>query len=526
MKPKVLVTEKIAESGVEKLSKEFDVDVKLDIAKDKEALIKIIPDYSALIVRSATQVDADIIKAGKNLKIIGRAGIGVDNVDLEAATKQGIIVANAPQSNIISAAEHAFALILSLARHIPQADYSLRAGEWSRSKFEGAELYDKNLGIVGLGKIGSLVAERAAAFGMNILVYDPYVSQEKARALSVKIVNNLSDLFREADFITIHLPKTSETIGMIGKKEIALMKPTVRIINTARGGIIDDEALAEAIKAGKIAGAAVDVYKVEPCTDNPLFQIENTVVTPHLGASTEEAQDKAGVTIAEQVLAGLKGEFVSFAVNLDATVDETVRPFLGIAEKLGAFFSSLIEQQLNEVTVEYFGEITASNVSLLSVAILKGMFGKVVHEPVTYVNAPVIAKERGIRITEIKNSEPIEYMNMIKISTKQDGKEISVAATIVPPSNERLVKVNGYDVDVTPTKHMAYFKYKDVPGVIGHVGTVLGEAGVNIGSMQVGRETIGGQAAMLITIDTKLDDKIIEKIKKAANIAEAKAINL
>lgn len=526
MKQKVLVTEKIAESGIDKLRQEFDVDVKLDIAKDKDAIIKTIPEYSALIVRSATKVDADIIQAGKNLKIIGRAGIGVDNVDLEAATKQGVIVANAPQSNIISAAEHTLALMLSLARFIPQADASLREGRWDRNKFEGAELYGKTFGIIGFGKIGSLVAERAVAFGMNIIVYDPYISEEKAKSLNVQVVKNLEDLLKTADFITVHLPKTNETMGLIGKEQIELMKPTARIVNTARGGIIDDEALTEAIKAGKIAGAGVDVYKVEPCTDSPLFNIEGTVVTPHLGASTEEAQDKAGVTIAEQVLAGLKGEFVSFAVNLSGTVDESMKPYLEIAEKLGAFFASLIDKQLNDVKIEYFGKIADSDTSLLSVAVLKGIFGRVVAEPVTYVNAPLLAKERGIKVTESKSSEQSEYVNLIRVSTRQKDEDISVSGTIVAPNSERFVGVNDYAVDFAPEKHMAYFKYADVPGVIGHVGTVLGEEGINIGSMQVGRETIGGKAAMLITVDTQLNDEMIDKIKKASNIAEARAINL
>lgn len=526
MKEKVLITEKIAESGVDKLRKEFDVDIKLDIAKDKDAIINTIPEYSALIVRSATKVDADIIAAGKKLKIIGRAGIGVDNVDLEASTKQGVIVANAPQSNIISAAEHTLALLLSLARFIPQADASLREGRWDRNKFEGAELYGKIFGIIGFGKIGSLVAERAVAFGMSIVVYDPYISEEKARSLNVQVVKNLEDLLKTADFITVHLPKTNETMGLIGKEQLEIMKPTARIINTARGGIIDDEALTEAIKAGKIAGAGVDVYKVEPCTDSPLFGIDGTVVTPHLGASTEEAQDKAGVTIAEQVLAGLKGEFVNFAVNLSGSVDESMKPYLEIAEKLGAFFASLIDEQLNDVKIEYFGNIAESDTSLLSVAVLKGIFDRVVAEPVTYVNAPLLAKERGIKITESKSSEQSEYVNLVRVSTRQNEENISVAGTIISPNSERFVGVNDYAVDFAPEKHMAYFKYADVPGVIGHVGTVLGEEGINIGSMQVGRETIGGQAAMLITVDTQLGDELIEKIKKVANISEARAIDL
>jgi D-3-phosphoglycerate dehydrogenase len=525
LKDKILITEKIADSGIESLKKEFDVDVKLDLAKDKPKIVEVIGDYNALIIRSATKVDKDILDAAKNMKIIGRAGIGVDNVDVEEATKHGIIVANAPQSNIISAAEHAMALMLALSRNIAKADKSLREGKWERSKFEGAELYEKTLGVIGLGKIGMLVAERSAGFGMNLIAYDPYLSSEKARQLGIKLVDKLDDLLKEADFITVHLPKNKETLGLIGEKEIAKMKSTARIINTARGGIIDEKALAKAIDEGKIAGAGFDVYETEPCTDSPLFSVENAVVTPHLGASTEEAQDKAGITIAEQVMAGLKGEFVSFAVNLSASVDEAIKPYLPLAENAGSLFANLIEKSIDKIEVEYFGEIATHNTGLLTVAVLKGIFGKVVHEPVTYVNAPLIAKERGIEVIESKSETPKEYLNLIRVVTVQNGETVSAAVTMVE-NQERFVEINGYAVDLPPQNYMAYFKYQDVPGVIGKVGTVLGKAGINIASMQVGRQKYHGQAAMVITVDSPISDDLIDEIKVEANISEAKAITI
>lgn len=526
MKEKVLVTEKIADTGLDILREHFDVDVNLEIAKDKESIIKTIPVYSALIVRSATKVDKDIIEAAKNLKIIGRAGIGVDNIDIEAATKHGIIVANAPESNITSAAEHTLALLLALARNIPVADKSLRDGKWERSKLEGAELYDKTFGIIGLGKIGTLVAERASSFGMKIISYDPYTSQEKASQLGVELKNKLEDLLKESDFITVHLPKSKETLGLIGEKEISLMKPSARIINTARGGIVDEKVLAKAIEEGKIAGAGFDVYPVEPCTDSPLFSISNTVVTPHLGASTEEAQDKAGITIAEQVAAGLKGEFVNYAVNLSAAINEKVKPFMSLAEKIGTVFSDLIEKSISSVNIEYYGDIANSDTKILNIAILKGLFGHVVHEPITYVNAPIIAKERGIEIKETKSTTSKEYLNLIRVSTDQNGAEVSVAGTIVQPDFERFVEINNYSVDLPPAEYMAYFKYQDVPGVIGKVGTILGQAGINIASMQVGRQKYHGQAGMFITVDSLISDEIMEEIKRAANISETKFMKL
>ncbi|MBI4744184.1 MAG: phosphoglycerate dehydrogenase [Actinobacteria bacterium] len=523
---KVLVKEKIADSGVEALRKEFEVDVCPEMTQ--EELREKIKEYDALIVRSATKVTKEIIDQAENLKIIGRAGIGVDNVDVEAATKKGIIVANAPQSNIISAAEHAIALLLTQCRNIPQANTSLKSGKWERSKFEGVELYEKTLGILGLGKIGTLVAQRALSFEMKLIAYDPYMSKERAAQLGVRLIENLDDFLKEADFITVHLPKTPETMGMIGAREIGLMKNGVRIVNAARGGIINEDDLAEAIKSGKVASAGLDVFSKEPCMESPLFALDQVVVTPHLGASTQEAQDKAGVTIAEQVLAALKGEFVSYAVNLAAGgIDDSIKPFLPLAEKLGKLFGYLVEGHISKVEMEFAGQISQFNTKILTIAILKGFFEPISSEPVTYVNAPMVAKERGISTVESKTSTSRDYVNLITVRASNSKGEVTAAATLTGKKNEeRFVGIYGYDIDMAPSKYMAFFRYKDVPGMIGKVGTVLGDNGINIANMHVGRKKVAGEAVMGLNVDAPIPDEIMEKIKEIAGIPEAKFIVL
>jgi len=523
---KVLIKEKIAETGIEELKKEFEV---VDgIGWDEATFVKELPKFDAIIIRSATQMTAELISKASNLKIIGRAGIGVDNVDVEAATKKGIIVANAPQSNIVSAAEHALALLLAAARLIPQADASLKSCKWERSKFEGVELYDKTLGILGYGKIGGLVAKRAQAFGMKILAYDPYISVEKAKNDNVDIAQSLDEVLKSADIITIHLPKTSETLGMIGAKEIGKMKDDVIIVNAARGGIIDEQALADAVKAGKVAAAGLDVFSTEPCTDSPVFAYPNVVVTPHLGASTHEAQDKAGVTIAQQVKAALKGDFVTYAVNIPvAVIEEAAKPFLPLAEKLGKLLYHLVEGQISSIEVKCAGEFASGNTDILSVAVLKGLFEPVVSEPVTYVNAPLIAKERGIELNAVKTSKSTDYLNVLSVTSKTDGKKISVGGTLVGKKNqERFVSIYDFDIDMIPSEYMAFFRYKDVPGMIGKVGTILGENGINIANMQVGRRTLGGEALMGINVDNAISPDILKRIKKEAGITNAAFMQL
>lgn len=525
---KVLVADKIADTGIEKLKKDFEVDVKTGMTP--EELNKVIKDYDAVIVRSATKITKDVIKHSEKLKIIGRAGIGLDNVDVEAATRRGIMVANAPESNIISAAEHAIALLLAQARMIPQADSSLKRGEWKRSKFEGVEVFDKILGIVGLGRIGSLVASRARGLGMKVIAYDPYVPKEKAEDLGVELVSDLPTILKQADFITIHLPKTAETKNMIDKKEFDQMKEGVRIINDARGGIVNEKALYDALRGGKVAGAALDVFENEPATDSPLFKLEQVVVTPHLGASTSEAQDKAGVIIAEQVIAALKGDFVSNAVNITGVatgISDEVKPFIPLAETLGKLYTYLAEGRMGTLEIEYAGNIAQYDVGILTVATLKGMFGPIVHEPVTYVNAPILAKDRGIELKETKTRTSREYVNVITVRGHNEQGKLSVAGTLVGKKNEpRLTQVYDFEMDLAPSKYMAFFRYKDKPGVIGAIGTTLGKNKINIGTMQVGRDVRKGMAVMGINVDSPIPDNVLEEIKKVTHITEAKFIVL
>lgn len=471
---------------------------------------------------------ADIIGLAENLKIIGRAGIGVDNIDVDAATKRGIIVANAPESNIVSAGEHAIALMLAAARLIPRANDSLKSGKWERSKFEGIELYDKTVGVLGLGKIGTLVAKRLAAFDMKVLAYDPYVAEERAKRLGVQIVENLDDLLSQCDFITVHLPKSEETKGLLGKKQLEKVKKGAVIVNAARGGIVDEEALGESIKSGHIAAAGLDVFSKEPMTDSPLFNLENIVVTPHLGASTHEAQDKAGITIAEQVSAALKGDYVQYALNIAVTgIDDFVKPFISLAENLGKLFYHLVEGQLNEVEVEFAGNLADYDTGILSVAVLKGLFGAVAHEPVTYVNAPIIAEERGIELKETKTKKTAAYLNSVVVKTKLDGKVISAGGTLIGKQDQqRLISIYDFDIDMIPSRYMAFFRYKDVPGMIGIVGTILGEKNINIANMQVGRRVLGGEALMGINVDVPISKEILEYIKSESGIEEAKFLEL
>lgn len=512
---RVLVKEKIAQAGIDKLKAAgFSVDVKTDMSA--EELLEEIKNYDGLIIRSATKVTEDVIERADKLKIVGRAGIGVDNVDIAAATKRGIIVANAPQSNIISAAEHTIALLLATARNIAQSCSSMKEGKWERGKFQGVEIFEKTLGIIGLGRIGTLVAQRAKGLGMNIVAFDPYISKERAAQLGVERAAKIEDVLKVADFITVHLPKTKETMGMFGEREFAIMKDGVRLINTARGGIFQDEALAEAIKSGKVAAVGLDVYAEEPPAGNPVLEFDAAVCTPHLGASTVEAQDKAGTMIADQVIAGLKGEFVSNAVNIPlipAEAMEAVKPFLPLAEKLGKLFSKLTESGVYGINIEYVGPISKFETKLLTIAVLKGVFEDIVEEPVNYVNASIFAEERGIEVSESKKSTSQDYINLIRV-TGGNGESTTVAGTVVGKKNQpRFVNIYEFDIDMVPSKYMAFFRYEDVPGMIGRVGTILGSNGINIANMQVGRRKIGGEALMGVNVDTPIPDAVIEEIK-------------
>ncbi len=477
----------------------------------------------ALIIRSATTVTADVLAAGTDLVVVGRAGIGLDNVDVAAATERGIMVANAPQSNILSAAEQAMALLLAQARNIPQAHSALVGGKWERSKWEGVELHGKTLGIVGLGRVGALVAQRALAFGMRLVAYDPFVSVERARHMGVELMS-LEDLMAESDFVTVHLPKNAETMGLIGKDLLAKAKPGLRIVNTARGGIVDEDALAEAIRSGNVQGAGLDVFAKEPTTESPLFELPSVVVAPHLGASTTEAQDKAGVTIAEQVILALAGDFVPFAVNVAATdVSETVRPFMGLAEQLGRILSCLNDGLPDTLEIEYQGGLAGAGTDILGLSVLKGVFATATEEPVSYVNAPQLAAERGLEVRETSTVTAHDYVNLITVR----GGGHSVAGTLTGTRGEpHLVMMDDHTVEVPPAPQMVVVRNDDRPGMIGVVGTVLGDADVSISSMAVGPSETGNTALMVLSTDKTVPEDALARLRDAAGISDVHTIEL
>jgi D-3-phosphoglycerate dehydrogenase len=524
---KVLVSEPLAEAGLARLREQVEVDVRTDVSADE--LAAIIGDYDALVVRSATQVDKDLLERAENLKVVGRAGIGLDNVDVDAATRLGVLVVNAPQSNVISAAEHTIALLLAQARNIPGAHSALVSGSWERDRWKGVELNGKTLGIVGLGRVGALVAQRASAFGMRLIAFDPYVAPNRAAQMGVELVPTAVDVCKRADFVTIHLPKTPETIGIIGREEIAVMRPGARIINTARGGLIEEDALYDALKEGRVGGAAIDVFDPEPTTEHPLFSLPNVVVTPHLGASTTEAQDKAGVTIAEQILLALRGDFVPFAVNLDVGADiaELIRPYLGLVERLARVAVALSGPGIEGLGFEYHGAIAEHDTRALTLYGLKGAFSAVVHEPVTFVNAPLLAEERGISVGESKSSQSLDYVNLVEVRAQAEGETISVGGVLVGKrDNERLVRIFGYDLDMAFSPIMAFFRYMDRPGIIGIVGSILGEAGINIAAMQVARKAEGGEALMGLAVDSPIPEDLLDDIAKRTEMRDARLIVL
>ncbi len=521
---KVLVTEPLSESGLDLLRRDFAVDIRPELASD--GLADAIGPYHALIVRSQTKVTGEVLERAGNLRVVGRAGIGLDNVDLETATRRGITVVNAPQSNILSAAEHTVALLLALARNVPQANASLRAGRWERERFQGVELHGKTLGVVGLGRVGTMVAQRALAFGMRLVAYDPYVSKERAKTLGVELMPNLEALLVQADVVTIHLPRTPETEALIGEREIALMKDGARIVNTSRGGIVDERALVNALRDGKLAGAALDVFAEEPVPKaHPLLAFDNVVLTPHLGAATAEAQDKVGVTIAEMVRLALRGEFVPYAVNVPAAgeVAEQVRAFIGLAEKLGAIVTGLAEAPVRALETEYLGQLAEHDTRALTLAALKGALARAVHEPVSFVNVAMIARERGLSVSERKSSASRDYVNLMTVRADTEAGEVAVAGTLVGARDgERLVRVDEFDVDMTPARYMAFFLYEDRPGVIGSVGSSLGGAGINIASMEVGRKEAGGLALMGLTVDSPVPPDVLRQIEQAIRSVRAR----
>ncbi len=517
---RVLVTEKLAQTGLDVMADAgHEVDVRLGLSPDE--LVEAVVGAQALVIRSATTVTADVLAAGTELVVVGRAGIGLDNVDVAAATDRGVMVVNAPQSNILSAAEQAMALLLAQARNIPQAHAALVAGKWERSKWEGVELHGKTLGVIGLGRVGALVAQRALAFGMRLVAYDPFVSADRARHMGVELLD-LEALMAESDFVTIHLPKNKETLGLVGADLLARAKPGLRIINTARGGIVDEEALAAAIRSGHVQGAGLDVFAKEPTTESPLFGLPSVVVAPHLGASTVEAQDKAGVTIAEQVNLALRGDFVPFAVNVAATdVSETVRPFMGLAEQLGRILACLNAGLPDTLEIEFQGGLAGAGTGILTLSALKGLFGEVSEVPVSYVNAPQIAAEHGLEVRETSTVTPHDYVNLI---TLRSG-EHAVAGTLTGPRSEpHLVMMDDHIVEVPPAPHMVVVRNDDRPGMIGVVGTILGDAAVSISSMAVGPSATGNTALMVLSTDGEVPEAALDRMREAPGISAVHAV--
>ena len=525
---KVLVTDPLAPAGVETLAIDHDVDVMTELSKPE--LLEVIGGYDALVVRSQTQVDADVIAAGKRLKVIARAGVGVDNVDLDAATRSGIVVCNAPQSNIISAAEHTVAMLLAVARNIPQAHGALSEGRWERSRWTGTEVYGKTLGILGLGRIGSLVAKRCQALGMDVIAYDPFLAPDRAARMDVELLPTVEAVLGRSDFVTVHLPRTPETANLLDADRLALMRPDARLINVARGGLIDEDALADALREGRLAGAALDVFTSEPLKDSPLMGLPNVVLTPHLGASTSEAQDKAGTQVAEYVNLALAGEFIPSALNLQGgPLDDALRPFLPLSERLGRLLAAIAEDGITgEITVEFLGAIAGYDNRVLGLGVLRGVLAAASIEPVTLVNAPLMAEHRGIHLREIDDPQSGDYVSLLRVRcVRRDGTVARVAGTVLQPGDrERIVEVWNTPIDVEPTAHMAFFRYDDRPGVIGAIGTACGEADVNIAAAQVGRRSGGGEAIMALALDAALTGDVLAGITASIGAHEGRAISL
>jgi D-3-phosphoglycerate dehydrogenase len=523
MTARVLVRETIAPAGVDLLREHFDVDVDGD-----SDLAEIIDRYDAIVVRSATKLTAELIDRAARLKVIGRAGVGVDNVDVEAATRRGIVVANAPESTVVSAAEHTIGLLVALARNIPQAHAALKQGRWERKAYGGIELAGKTLGVLGFGRIGQQVARRAAGLGMRVVAYDPYVAPERFRELGSERVETYDEIYAVSDFLTLHLPLTNETRRSLNAEAFAQMRDGVRLINAARGELVDEEALLEALQSGKVAGAALDVYSEEPYS-GPLLELDNVVATPHLAASTDEAQDRAGVIVAEQVAAALEGGLVTNAVNIPvigAEELEALGPYVPLAAKLGRLAMELAEGRADEIVVTTYGGLADYDTRLLTVAALNGAFQGRADRPVNYVNAPLIARERGIEVREERSQSARDYTNLLRVEVHSDGNQVRVAGTLIGRDNRQwLVHTLGFELDLELAPLLVLFRYDDVPGVIGRVGTLFGEAGVNIANMTVSRTRRGEKALMILTVDSMPSDELVERIH-AEGFDDARVIEL
>jgi len=525
-KPVVLIAEKLSPATMDALGPDFEI--RHCDGADRSALLAALPGAEAVLIRSATQMDEEAIAAAPELKVIARAGVGLDNVDVPAATRAGVMVVNAPTSNITSAAELAVGLLIACARNIAPANAALKGGAWKRSAYGGVELLDKTVGVVGFGRIGQLVAERLKGFGMQVLAYDPYVSAQRAGQVGARLVG-LDELLAEADFITIHLPKTNETLGLIGKEALAKVKPSVRIINAARGGVLDEEALAEALREGRVAGAGLDVFAKEPTTQSALFDHESVVVTPHLGASTEEAQEKAGIAVAKSVRLALAGDIVPDAVNVaGGLIAEEVRPGIDLVEKLGRIFTAISGTVPVQLDIEVGGEITEFDVSIWELSALKGIFRDITTEPVTFVNAPLMAKSRGCESRLVTSPVAEDFRNVTTLfGTLADGSVVEVSGTLTGPKMvQKVIGVNGFDLEVPISQHMAFLSYVDRPGVIGAFGRLLGDAGVNIAGMQVSRKEEGGAALVVLTLDSAIPPDVLSAICREVDASLARVADL
>ena len=525
---KILVSDPLAEEGLAilKAEKNFKVDVKPKLPP--EELKKIIPDYDVLLVRSETKVTKDILKEAKKLKYIGRAGVGLDNVDVEEASKRGIIVMNAPGGNTISTAEHAFSLILALSRNIAQANASVKKGEWERKKFMGVELYGKTLGIIGLGRIGSEVAKFATAFSMKVIACDPFLIPEKAKSLGIESVK-LDEIFKRSDYITVHAPKTNDTFHIIGEGAFKKMKKGVRIINCARGGIVDENALMKAIEDGIVAGAALDVYEKEPPKDSKIVAMEKVVTTPHLGASTEEAQINVAIDVANSIKDAITGKGIRNAVNvpsIEPGLLKIIEPYLALSEKIGSMHAQLAEGYIKKVKIKYVGDIISYNLDHMTRSIIKGMLALALEENVNYVNAMVIARERGITISEEKTKEIQDFANLIYVEIETDKMKSSIMGTLFTKVDPRIVKINEFYVDVVPEGSMLVIFNQDKPGIVGEIGTILGKNKINIAGMSFGRVKPGGSAITVLNVDGAVSETALGKIRKAKHIREVKYIKL
>lgn len=524
---KILVLDGVSEKGVQILKEPgFDVDV-INDKLTEDQLVEIIPNYHGVIVRSASKITKRIMENAPNLVIIGRAGVGVDNIDVEAATNNGIIVVNAPDGNTIAAAEQTMALMLAVARFVPQANENLKKGKWMRKEYTGVELRGKTLGVIGLGRIGTAVAKRAQGFEMDVIGYDPFITEERAQANGIKLMS-LDDVIKNADFLTVHLPLTKETRNLCSSEAFDKMKKGVRIINVARGGIICEKSLYEAVKSGKVAGAALDVFEAEPTTESPLFELENVIVTPHLGASTKEAQINVALDVAHEMVSVLKGEMAKNAVNLPAIPAEVliaVKPYLNLAEKLGKFVAQMTNE-VDAVEITYSGDVAQLNVAPITTTLLKGLLSSLLDEAVNFVNASILAKNRGIKIVESKVEKAEDYANLITVKVIGGKCEKAVSGTIFADNDPRIVMIDGYRVDAVPEGNLIVAPHIDKPRTIGPVATLIGEHDINIATMQVGRKVLGGKAVMLMGLDAPVTDEILKKISGIDGILDVKFVSL